>query len=119
MTRGNMLRLQDRALILPGSGNAIGNVHPFAGSRPSCSSLEFFTAGEAYTIKLRATPERTPTSMLVEAPPQINGTFGAPLKWRHMKYGFAHVCYAKTLTVCIDMRAVCGLQDAIAQQRLT
>jgi hypothetical protein len=53
------------ALVLPGSANAI--------------------AGEAYTIKLRETSARTPSSMLVDAPPQINGTIGAPLRWRHMK----------------------------------
>jgi hypothetical protein len=53
------------ALILPGSANAI--------------------AGEAYSIKLRSTYEHTPSSMLVDAPPQLNGT-RAPLRWRHMKY---------------------------------
>jgi hypothetical protein len=57
--------------------------------------------------------------MLVEAPPQINGTFDALLKWRHMKYFSAYICYREMLTGCTDMRVVCGLRNTIAQQRLT
>ncbi|EIN11387.1 carbohydrate esterase family 9 protein [Punctularia strigosozonata HHB-11173 SS5] len=55
------------ALVLPGSGNAIG--------------------GQGFPIKLRKTAERTPTSMLLEPPYQINGTLppGRP-RWRHMKH---------------------------------
>ncbi|KAH9083405.1 carbohydrate esterase family 9 protein [Lactarius deliciosus] len=45
------------ALILPGSANAIG--------------------GQAFTIKLRKTAERSPTAMLLEPPYQLNGTYPA------------------------------------------
>ncbi|KAF9501563.1 carbohydrate esterase family 9 protein [Pleurotus eryngii] len=57
------------SLVLPGSANAIG--------------------GQAYLIKLRETAERTPSSMLLEAPYQINSSFpdpNLPLHWRHMKH---------------------------------
>ncbi|KAJ7164022.1 carbohydrate esterase family 9 protein [Mycena crocata] len=57
------------ALILPGSGNAIG--------------------GQAFVIKLRKTPERSSTSMVLEAPYQINSSFPDPTRpprWRHMKH---------------------------------
>ncbi|KAJ7678491.1 carbohydrate esterase family 9 protein [Mycena rosella] len=56
------------ALILPGSGNAIG--------------------GQAFAIKLRKTQERSSTSMVLEAPYQINSSFPDPTlppRWRHMK----------------------------------
>ncbi|KAH9061388.1 carbohydrate esterase family 9 protein [Lactarius vividus] len=54
------------ALILPGSANAIG--------------------GQAFTIKLRKTAERSPTAMLLEPPYQLNGTYSASgvLPWRQM-----------------------------------
>ncbi|KAF5380445.1 hypothetical protein D9615_004477 [Tricholomella constricta] len=57
------------SLILPGSGNAIG--------------------GQAFVIKLRSTAERTPTSMLLEPPYNINSSFSnpnLPPRWRHMKH---------------------------------
>ncbi|EIW82933.1 composite domain of metallo-dependent hydrolase [Coniophora puteana RWD-64-598 SS2] len=57
------------AVVLPGSANDIG--------------------GQAFPIKLRPTAERTPTSMLLEAPYSINDTRvdpTAPPRWRHMKY---------------------------------
>ncbi|SJL07643.1 uncharacterized protein ARMOST_10993 [Armillaria ostoyae] len=57
------------ALILPGSANAIG--------------------GQAFVIKLRHTEERSPTSMLLEPPYQINNSFpdpSLPPRWRHMKH---------------------------------
>ena len=58
------------ALILPGSANDIG--------------------GQAFTIKLRPTEERTPTSMLLEPPFTLNSTddidLSAPPRWRQMKY---------------------------------
>ncbi|KAA1473973.1 carbohydrate esterase family 9 protein [Dentipellis sp. KUC8613] len=57
------------ALVLPGSANAIG--------------------GQAFTIKLRKTAERSPTSLLLEPPYEINGTHGdpnAPPRWRQMKH---------------------------------
>ncbi|OCH88859.1 carbohydrate esterase family 9 protein [Obba rivulosa] len=57
------------ALVLPGSANAIG--------------------GQGFTIKLRKTPERSPSSMLLEPPFQINTSFletsGRP-RWRQMKH---------------------------------
>ncbi|KAJ6570163.1 carbohydrate esterase family 9 protein [Mycena vulgaris] len=57
------------ALVLPGSGNAIG--------------------GQAFAIKLRKTRERSSTSMVLEAPHQINSSFPDPTlppRWRHMKH---------------------------------
>lgn len=57
------------ANVLPGSANAIG--------------------GQAFTIKLRRTAERSPTSMLLEAPFTINGTtwedVGERPRWRQLK----------------------------------
>ncbi|OBZ68134.1 hypothetical protein A0H81_11870 [Grifola frondosa] len=57
------------ALVLPGSANAIG--------------------GQGFTIKLRKTPERSPSSMLLEPPYQINTSFleaGGNPRWRQMKH---------------------------------
>ncbi|TFY65178.1 hypothetical protein EVJ58_g2131 [Rhodofomes roseus] len=45
--------------------------------------------GQGFTIKLRKTAERTPTSMLLEPPYQINSSFpdhSGPLRWRQMKH---------------------------------
>ena len=45
--------------------------------------------GQAFTIKLRPTEERSPTSMLLEPPRGINGTYheiaSDYLPWRQMK----------------------------------
>ncbi|CCM03596.1 uncharacterized protein FIBRA_05734 [Fibroporia radiculosa] len=57
------------ALVLPGSANAIG--------------------GQGFTIKLRKTSERTPSSMLLEPPFQINSSFletAERPRWRQMKH---------------------------------
>ncbi|KIJ61332.1 hypothetical protein HYDPIDRAFT_96756, partial [Hydnomerulius pinastri MD-312] len=57
------------ANVLPGSANAIG--------------------GQAFVIKLRPTDERSPSSMLLEAPYTINGTHvdpSLPPRWRQMKH---------------------------------
>ncbi|KAJ7116412.1 carbohydrate esterase family 9 protein [Mycena epipterygia] len=57
------------ALILPGSGNAIG--------------------GQAFVIKLRKTAERSSTSMVLEPPYTVNSSFPDPTRpprWRHMKH---------------------------------
>ncbi|KAK7692722.1 hypothetical protein QCA50_004355 [Cerrena zonata] len=57
------------ALVLPGSANAIG--------------------GQGFTIKLRSTTERSPSSMLLEPPYQINSSFFAENdrpRWRQMKH---------------------------------
>ncbi|EIW82936.1 carbohydrate esterase family 9 protein [Coniophora puteana RWD-64-598 SS2] len=56
------------SLVLPGSANVIG--------------------GQAFAIKLRTTKERSPTSMLLEPPFNINTSFpdtGARPRWRHLK----------------------------------
>jgi hypothetical protein len=49
----------------------------------------FVKGGQAFTIKLRMTAERSPTSMLLEPPRGINGTYhestGDHLPWRQMK----------------------------------
>ncbi|KAJ4483355.1 carbohydrate esterase family 9 protein [Lentinula aciculospora] len=58
------------SLVLPGSADAIG--------------------GQAYVIKLRKTTERSPSSMLLEPPYQINASdpwdSSIPPRWRHMKH---------------------------------
>ncbi|KAI6000811.1 hypothetical protein EDD15DRAFT_2362285 [Pisolithus albus] len=57
------------SLVLPGSGNAIG--------------------GQAFTIKLRVTKERSSSSMLVAPPYGLNGStidYSIPPLWRHMKH---------------------------------
>ncbi|KAI6157316.1 hypothetical protein BKA82DRAFT_4055541 [Pisolithus tinctorius] len=57
------------SLILPGSNNAIG--------------------GQAFTIKMRATSERSSTSMLVAPPYGLDGSdidYSIPPLWRHMKH---------------------------------
>ena len=56
------------ALVLPGSANAIG--------------------GQGFTIKLRSTEERSPSSMLLEPPYQINSSYFAENdrpRWRQIK----------------------------------
>ncbi|KZT35524.1 hypothetical protein SISSUDRAFT_1064386 [Sistotremastrum suecicum HHB10207 ss-3] len=56
-------------LVLPGSGNAVG--------------------GQAFPFKFRKTQERSPSSMLIEPPFNLNDTArepGTPLRWRHMKH---------------------------------
>jgi imidazolonepropionase-like amidohydrolase len=72
------------ALILPGSGNAIGK--SYTALRVQHSKTE--TGGQAFAIKLRKTQERSTTSMVLEAPYQINSSFpdsALPPRWRHMK----------------------------------
>ncbi|KAL5495679.1 hypothetical protein ACEPAI_1142 [Sanghuangporus weigelae] len=58
------------ALILPGSSNDIG--------------------GQGFTIKLRPTQDRTPSSMLLEPPFTLNDTdevdWSLPPRWRQMKH---------------------------------
>ncbi|KAI9448109.1 hypothetical protein H4582DRAFT_2107502 [Lactarius indigo] len=54
--------------VLPGSANAI--------------------AGQAFMLKLRKTAERSPTSMVIEPPPEINGSHFSssdPPRWRYLK----------------------------------
>jgi imidazolonepropionase-like amidohydrolase len=72
------------ALVLPGSANAIG--------------------GQAFTIKLRKTAERSPTSMLLEPPRDINGTYHETandhIPWRQMK----HACGENPSRVYGDTR---------------
>ncbi|KAF5370700.1 hypothetical protein D9758_002026 [Tetrapyrgos nigripes] len=71
------------SLILPGSANAIG--------------------GQAYPIKLRRTHERTPSSMLLEPPYQINSSLPpnpSHIPWRHMK----HACGENPSSVYSDTR---------------
>ncbi|KAL1747501.1 hypothetical protein HDZ31DRAFT_80477 [Schizophyllum fasciatum] len=96
------------AQILPGSANAIG--------------------GEGFMIKLRATHERTPASMAVELPHQLNAS-AAPATshtpWRHMKqacggkYGTRmdtawalRAAYAHAQEVRVKQDAFCGAARA-------
>ncbi|KAF9268942.1 carbohydrate esterase family 9 protein [Marasmius fiardii PR-910] len=74
------------SLVLPGSANAIG--------------------GQAFVIKLRKTDERSPTSMLLEAPENLHlnaSTFRHSSRsrpWRHMK----HACGENPSRVYSDTR---------------
>ncbi|KAF8967824.1 carbohydrate esterase family 9 protein [Flammula alnicola] len=66
------------SLVLPGSADAIG--------------------GQAFVIKLRATAERSSSSMLLEPPHHINASFpdpNLPPRWRHIK----HACGAHPYVV--------------------
>lgn len=66
---------------LPGSGNAIG--------------------GQAFMMKLRKTQERSPTSMLLEPPHNLNGSSvgsSSSPRWRHMKYGLIFYALSFYLT---------------------
>lgn len=47
--------------------------------------------GQAFMIKLRKTSLRTPTSMIIEPPPTLNGSRRDPYepRWRHLMYVFA------------------------------
>ncbi|KAH9012023.1 carbohydrate esterase family 9 protein [Lactarius pseudohatsudake] len=73
------------ALILPGSANAIGKLLIVAGYR--YNDLTAHAGGQAFTIKLRKTAERSPTAMLL-APISLNGTYPASgvVPWRQMKH---------------------------------
>ncbi|KAF5393438.1 hypothetical protein D9757_000630 [Collybiopsis confluens] len=72
------------SLVLPGSADAIG--------------------GQAFAIKLRKTSERSPSSMLLEPPYQINASeslnHSLPQRWRHMK----HACGENPSDVYSDTR---------------
>ena len=73
------------SLILPGSADAIGMCRPLSMAE-LCSSSS--PGGQAFVIKLRPTGERSPTSMLVEPPYNLNSSHidnEQPLRWRHMK----------------------------------
>lgn len=74
------------ALILPGSVNAIGELLMLAEHRHG--DLTAYAGGQAFTIKLRKTAERSTTSMLLEPPYQLNGTYAASgvVPWRHIQY---------------------------------
>jgi hypothetical protein len=48
----------------------------------------FLIGGQAFTIKLRKTKERSSSSLLLEPPYQVNSSFPeytGPPKWRQMK----------------------------------
>lgn len=75
------------ALILPGSADAIGAPPCYA--RKNESDRYVTIGGQAFVIKLRRTAERSPTSMLLEPPFNLNASYvdnGQPPRWRHMKY---------------------------------
>lgn len=50
---------------------------------------KYITAGQAFMMKLRKTVERSPTSMIIEPPKDINGSYvdlSDPPRWRYLKY---------------------------------
>ncbi|KAH9474485.1 hypothetical protein JR316_0012944 [Psilocybe cubensis] len=70
------------ANVLPGSANAIG--------------------GQAFTIKLRPTSERSSSAMVLEPPFELNGTNtnSSPPRWRQMKYNTARKIKEKQDEFC-------------------
>lgn len=52
----------------------------------SAYSYRYVAGGQGFTMKLRQTAERSPGSMLLEPPIQINGSSVDTPKWRHLKY---------------------------------
>jgi hypothetical protein len=70
------------ANVLPGSANAIG--------------------GQAFTIKLRPTAERSSSAMVLEPPHGLNGSVLDPShspRWRQMKYAIPTTMSAQTYCV--------------------
>jgi hypothetical protein len=50
--------------------------------------LEDIPAGQAFMMKLRKTAERSPTSMVIEPPQELNGSHfysSDPPRWRYLK----------------------------------
>jgi hypothetical protein len=73
--------------VLPGSLNAIGK------AKFLCNAVlyiynECVTAGQAFMMKLRKTAEHSPTSMIIEPPQDINGSYSDSSdhpRWRYLK----------------------------------
>jgi hypothetical protein len=75
------------ANVLPGSANAVCTAFCLCAATLT-RALWVKIGGQAFTIKLRPTQERTPTSMLLEPPFSLNGTHvdpNLPPRWRQMK----------------------------------
>lgn len=56
---------------------------------PHTSTHAPSVGGQAFVIKLRPTKERSPSSMLVEPPSNLNHSYydgQTPMRWRHIKY---------------------------------
>ena len=73
---------------LPGSINAICKANA-AALRDLSTYMKYITAGQAFMMKLRKTVERSPTSMIIEPPKDINGSYvdlSDPPRWRYLKY---------------------------------
>lgn len=74
------------SLVLPGSGDAIGEV--FLPLHVE-TQVDVKVGGQAFVIKLRKTLERSSTSMVLEPPYTSNSSFPdltRPPRWRHMKW---------------------------------
>ncbi|KAH9943156.1 composite domain of metallo-dependent hydrolase [Epithele typhae] len=71
--------------------------------------------GQAFMIKLRKTSQRTPTSMLIEAPYQLNGTDFDPYepRWRHLVMS----CGERTRASGNRMDTMWALRAAFAMAR--
>jgi hypothetical protein len=62
---------------------------------------EYITAGQAFMMKLRKTAERSPTSMIIEPPQDINGSYSIQSdhpRWRYLKC----VAICVLFECCID-----------------
>jgi len=74
--------------VLPGSINAIGEAETLAIRVYPLIAKYITTAGQAFMVKLRKTLERSPTSMIIEPPQDINGPhpdFSSTPRWRYLK----------------------------------
>ena len=74
------------ANILPGSADAIGNDLFLAVVNDDTTFQSL--GGQAFTIKLRPTIERSSSAMVLEPPYSLNGTHvdpSLPPRWRQMK----------------------------------
>lgn len=92
------------AQILPGSANNIGtsknSLYAFfltSLTRDCCHWQLYcaFSGGQAFVIKLRPTSERSATSKVIEPPWTLTHNDsdvgeGGYVRWRHMKYVYAH-----------------------------
>ncbi|KAL5519409.1 hypothetical protein ACEPAH_1092 [Sanghuangporus vaninii] len=90
------------SLILPGSADAIG--------------------GQAFTIKMRPTSERTPTSLLLEPPYGTNGSevdYSKKPRWRHMKHACVRMDSVWQLRSTYDTaRQIKESQDSFCEKAL-
>ncbi len=90
--------------VLPGSLNAIGKAK-IPSPRVLYDYNEYITAGQAFMMKLRKTAEHSPTSMIIEPPQDINGSYSVLSdhpRWRYLKCVVIYVLYRHCIDTDID-----------------